>query len=542
MVIFARHWPLIATIVILYVAVTLCLILSVSQNDGHIVYALDDTYIHMAMARNFSQHGVWGITKYGFSSSSSSLLWTLLLSFLYFLWGVNEAAPITLNIVWGTLITTWLYFVMRKNNIHSLSAFSLLLLMIFVTPLPALILSGQEHTMHAFLSILFVYLSSEILSTERSSSGKHLLLFILSPLIIMARYEGLFLVLAVACLFVVNRKPLYALFLGVLGVGPVIIYGLFSIWRGWYFLPNSVLLKGNIPDLSSLTGISRSLGYTGYQQIMENPHMLMLILGALILFQIQYSRHKTIWQNSVIRYVIFIVTTCLHMQFAETGFFYRYEAYLVCLGVFVIGISLPDWWPKEFRIERGERPIAHYFPLALISCFVLIPFLLRGTVSLIRIPQATTNIYEQQYQMGLFLKEFYEGETVAANDIGAINYLADIKCLDLIGLGSLDVARAKRTGNYSTERIYRLAKARRTKIAIVYKDAFGLYGGLPPPWIEIGHWEILNNVVCGSRIVTFYAVDPAEKNTLVANLRQFSSRLPTGIIQSGLYIRTSVLR
>jgi hypothetical protein len=71
---------LIASIGILWIIVATILVLSIIRNQGHVVYALDDAYIHMAIAKNFAQHGVWGITQYGFTSSSSSLLYTLLLS------------------------------------------------------------------------------------------------------------------------------------------------------------------------------------------------------------------------------------------------------------------------------------------------------------------------------------------------------------------------------------------------------------------------------------------------------------------------------
>ena len=39
----------------------------------HMEYALDDPYIHMAVAKHFVDHGVWGMTPFEFSSSSSSL-------------------------------------------------------------------------------------------------------------------------------------------------------------------------------------------------------------------------------------------------------------------------------------------------------------------------------------------------------------------------------------------------------------------------------------------------------------------------------------
>ena len=80
-----QHWPLYASVLILSLLLWLILAISFSQNQGHLVYALDDAYIHMAMARNFAHYGVWGVTRYGFTSSSSSILWTLLLSLTYYL-------------------------------------------------------------------------------------------------------------------------------------------------------------------------------------------------------------------------------------------------------------------------------------------------------------------------------------------------------------------------------------------------------------------------------------------------------------------------
>jgi len=55
-----KHWPLIAGVGFLWLIVGTMLMVSLKKNDGHLIYALDDPYIHMAMAKNFSQHGVWG--------------------------------------------------------------------------------------------------------------------------------------------------------------------------------------------------------------------------------------------------------------------------------------------------------------------------------------------------------------------------------------------------------------------------------------------------------------------------------------------------
>lgn len=33
------------------------------KTDNHYIYPLDDTFIHLAMAKNFALHDVWGVTR-----------------------------------------------------------------------------------------------------------------------------------------------------------------------------------------------------------------------------------------------------------------------------------------------------------------------------------------------------------------------------------------------------------------------------------------------------------------------------------------------
>ena len=82
-----KHWPLYASVLVFLAIVSIVLYASISANRGYLVYAGDDAYIGMAVARNFAQFGVWGVTRYGFASLSSTLLWTLLLSLTYYLGG-----------------------------------------------------------------------------------------------------------------------------------------------------------------------------------------------------------------------------------------------------------------------------------------------------------------------------------------------------------------------------------------------------------------------------------------------------------------------
>jgi hypothetical protein len=163
---------------------------------------------------------------------------------------------------------------------------------------------------------------------------------------------------------------------------------------------------------------------------------------------------------------------------------------------------------------------------------------LRSIKSFYRIPLACRNIYEQQYQMGLFLQRFYPKSAVAVNDIGAVSFLGDVHILDLVGLANADVLQLKMEGSYTTQQIYQLSRTKDVTIAIVYEPWFRLENlqGVPSEWKKVGVWKINDNIVCGCDVVSFYAVKTSEQEHLTHNLHLFSSMLPKSVEQSGLYM------
>ena len=531
-----KHYSLIITLGVLWTTVAMLVFVSIRNNQGYFVYALDDPYIHMSIAKTFSQHAVWGVNKYHFASATSSPLWTLLISLIYFLFGANELSPFILNMGFATLLILGIYILLRKHTSNTLLTLIILLSIVFFTPLPPLMFTGQEHTMHTLITILFVYLSAKILSDERPALIRYFLLLVLGLLLALTRYESLLLILVVCFLFVLRRRFLHSMFLGGICFLPIAIYGGISIANGWYFLPNPVLLKGNLPNPSSLSSIVAFFFY-GCQLLVMNSHILSLLIGTLIIFVFHYAKHGRAWNDVTIMIAVYIAITLLHVQFARTGWFYRYEAYLMALGILIIGISLHEYLPDKLQFEINRNQMPKYTALALLVSLVILPFAQRGFESLKQTPQATTNIYEHQYQMGLFLRSFYQGEAVAANDIGAINYLADINCLDLVGLASMEVARAKKEGHYDVPQRRKLAKLKKTKIAIVDDSLADYFGGLPSEWLKVGEWRIPNNVVCADDTISFYAVDAKEADRLVKHLEAFSSVLPKDVAQTNVCIQ-----
>lgn len=527
---FKKNISLIISIAVLWITVASLLMTSIKNNQGHIGYALDDAYIHMAIAKNFALNGVWGITEYGFTSSTSSLLYTLLLSIIYSLFGVNEITPLILNIIFATLSICVIYRLLKQNNINNTYIFIVLQLITFLTPLPALIFSGMEHTLQILITILFVHLSAKMISEAKSSNRNNIILFILGILVTMARYEGMFLLLIVSSLFIINKKWKFAVGLLVSGFFPLVTYGIISLLKGWYFLPNSILIKGNTPTLSILGLIDFFTVFI--HKITETSHVFVLVYGALILFIYQFNKQKK-WSDTTTMLSIFILTSILHIMFADTGWFYRYEAYLVCLGIFVIVIGFRDSLCQNLSLSRTKNIFPKYIAILLLLLIVISPLTDRGYISLIHVPKASNNIHEQQYQMGLFLKQFYGKESVAVNDIGAVSYLSDVKTVDLIGLGNMKVAKLRMKNLFDTQKIQDLAIENDVKIAIIYDNWFT--EGMPSDWIVVGQWTIPNNSVCGGDTVTFYATDSEEERKLKQNLKIFSSSLPKDIIQTGNY-------
>ena len=131
--------------------------------------------------------------------------------------------------------------------------------------------------------------------------------------------------------------------------------------------------------------------------------------------------------------------------------------------------------------------------------------------------------------MARFLDTYYRGAAVAANDIGAIDYFSSTRCLDLVGLSDIEVAKMICRKTYDSSQIRQIAQRRGVKVAIVYERWYRNWGGIPAEWTKVGQWTIPNNVVCAFATVDIYAVDPREATVLRERLEAFRRKLPEGV-------------
>ncbi len=493
---------------------------------GRLVYPLDDPYIHMAVARHFVEDGVWGVSSRGFSSTTSSPLWTAWIALGFRLLGVREEVPLLLNVLVASALL--LLLDRRLRAYPPLSRTALLLLLLILAYLPVQALTGMEHLLHALLTVLFFYGVAEALDGGPRRRWGHVPLLLTAAFLPLVRYEGLFALLVGVGLLAAWGGRRLALLVAASGASLVSAYGWISVRHGWFFLPNTVLLKGVRPR-NLQEGILFLI--RPYLLLRSAPHLLMLLMALIALGL--WGRRKGLSRRGQALILMYVGTLGLHVQFARLGVFYRYEAYLTLTGLLLLADLLRPF--LQALAERAPTPSPSEF-LSWIGLVLLgfLPLAVQAGEAFGTYPRAVKNIYEQQLQMAAFLGECYSGSPVALNDIGAVSFYTEAEVLDLVGLANMEVARKKLRGTYDAEALASLVRRHEVEIILVYDAWFE--GQIPAEWIPLGRWQIQDNVVAGDDAVSFYVPSERWLGKALDCLRAFDARLPADVSRSGAFV------
>jgi hypothetical protein len=511
------------------------------RTAGTFLYPLDDSFIHMALARNLAVHGNWGMNPQEFASASSSVLYSLLLAGLFKLFSVHIIIPFLVNCAAAIFLLAIVQRWLRRENIVGGAQLAILLGVVFLAPIPILVICGMEHTIQCLFSFLFIFGFSRWLEGSLVRKGEKwelpwpVVLYALMTTFV--RYEGLFLV-AIACLILAwHRKMGLALKLGLISVLPVLVFGIYSISKGSYFLPNSVLLKSGGIRLS-VDGILEFLDNILVQKLTvvstdnipagtPRPGISLLATQRLlILLPLTYLIFlKYIRQRPAYGYILGILLGCTVLQlcFASTGWLYRYEAYLIFCTVVIMGVLVYKYGREVMR----ERGAGAWWMMGVALFAIGFPLVLRSAAAFSKTGTACVNIYQQQYQMGQFLHTYYNGDVTAANDIGAVSFFTDGPNIDLWGLGNFKVARARKKGYWTPGFLDSLCRKEGAETAVIYDKWFS--DSLLQRWTKVASWQIRNNVICGEDSVSFFAIDKGNVGTLKKNLQDYEGRLPAGV-------------
>lgn len=498
------------------------------ETGGMFVYPLDDTYIHLTLARTLAQHGVWGMSPAEFGSASSSPGWTLLLAATDLVFGPRLLTPIVLNLllVFGVLYVAD-YALRRFAFLRSFAArFAILALLVVLTPLPSLALIGMEHVAQTFSIVLTAVFAAEVLAITPSTSVPRrasLLLLFGAALAGVIRYEAVFLILPIFLLALLRRRLRLALLVALAAAFGPVLFGLYSHHLSGFWLPFSVLEKVGFQEptptsvvLAKLIGRSKGV-----------PVLLPML--ALLLMRLW---RRSFWEPVTLLLFLSSVVAGLHLLLAPIGWLMRYESYFVFLSLLSIAAGIASFWPETWSRSRWTampRSQQARLVLAIVGMLVIVRsigmvryFRNRGHAGYVISVAAGVDRFHQHVQMAEFVHRYYDHGTIVLNDIGAVGYYTDAFLLDLAGLGSAEpLLYAKRDHTFGPEQMAEWARNKNASIAILQPEWQVTASRTPPSWTLVEEWHLPRNVVAHQLLIAFYAVTPEQIPKLCADLAAF---------------------
>jgi len=472
---------------VLLLALAVPLLLSIRANGGHFLYTLDDPYIHLALSENIAR-GHYGINQNECTAPSSSILWPFLLAPLSNL-PFSNIVPLFLNTIFALLT------VVLIQRFYRTSSLLFTVVSIFTFNLVGLVLTGMEHSLQLFLVTAIAF--GTVSFTEKKTVAPWFAsALVLAPLV---RYECLAVSLPVLFFLFCSgeRKNSVLLFLliAILLGG----FSLFLVHLGLNPLPASVNAKSMVVSGSgSPASIFGNLlvsvkSFRGIAQLCTLFPLLALLLSS------GRAKEEKLLAGAV------AVSVVMHLFAGRSGWFHRYGVYIWAFSI-LMTFHLYSASMRRFRV------------LPALALLILSADYLSGYC---RIASASSNIYQQQYQMRMFVHEWLK-EPVAVNDLGLVSMGYDEYVLDLWGLavpGALE-------GAQNSFWVDSAAIANGVNTAIVYRDEIR---GIQH-WTQVARMEISPPlVVCAAGGVDFLAAPWASPDSLRNLIEGFSLTLPAGI-------------
>jgi hypothetical protein len=518
-----------------YLVITAGIVLGgIIRAHGHLVYVIDDPAIHLSVAKNLVDHGTWGVVPGQFQSASSSPLWTILLgAWLKIMPGPDALAPLALNVaaaIGAIAVVAGNQRVLLPRWRRPLDALAVVVLVNVILFLPGLAMTGMEHSLHIALVLGAVVLFHRRL-TGQAQVGPSWLPYLLVVLATLTRFETAFVAAGIALALLVAplarrgldvapgrdgwvtraREPVLV---GLASVVPLIAFGAFNEVMGQGWLPNSVMAKA-----ATTSGVGGSL-FEGALSRFGTDALVAALAGVALVGLILAGRRWLPWSFPAI---VVVVTIGLHMLFARVGWYERYQAYLIALGVYAVLCLLAE------RLPAVELPPARSFVVAaLVGVMLLFTGSKPGAV--FKSPVAVGETYDQRYQAARFFAEYYDGQPIATGELGYISLFHHGPITDVFGLGDYEVLQEWQRADGLPKAPYwdRLADERGFQVVAVYP--LTLFRSLPDDWIAVGTWDLDRWITTApSSQFQWYATSPEAVEPLRQHLIDFEDQLPAGV-------------
>ena len=220
--------PPLAAAVLFLLATSLMLSRARELTGGQFSYAVDDAYIHMAVAKTLVLHHVYGVTPYEVTTSASSILWPWLLAACFSLFGIHETIPLALNMIFAIAIL----FIANRAMIDfggpaatPVMRLIALVVLAIAAPMPVMVVIGMEHLLHGACVLGLAVLAVRVLSGRAYGPAILVALTMLASLSTGVRYEGVSAVLAVVLLLALKRRWAAAVVVALGAATPILVQG-----------------------------------------------------------------------------------------------------------------------------------------------------------------------------------------------------------------------------------------------------------------------------------------------------------------------------
>ena len=490
---------------------------------GEYIFPIDDTYIHLAMAKNLVLHGVWGVEPGTMAFCSSSPLWTLLLSAFSAVFGIGELLPWLLSLGFNILSVAVVVVLLSRMGASAWLCLFGSLVVALAGPFVPTTALGMEHAMHSFFVLAAIAAAERLLGSRKRDM---VIACIMAAAATATRYESLFLLLPLGLgiagieayeLWRGHRRPfpLRSIVLLACSVSPVILYGVWALVNGGHFLPNSLLLKGHFMSVGDLF---RTMGelFGSVRPGCGFLYLLGLTLGVVAFMTGTITPFY--WRVTAVSCIVAIGGQLL---FADVGQLCRYEAYLTTAGAFVVVVCVASGGLSRVLSARYGS----------IAIFILTGwvFLSRAGRSFGEAVHSSSDIFNQQVQMTRMMAALPEKDRgcVALNDLGYMALCGEFPIFDMWGLGSQDMTELllKHRGVCKREDYVRLFPKHEVKYVVAFEKWYPL-GLMPDGTIDVATLTLKDNFACGADTVVFRATTPDAADRLQRHLETYVDKMP----------------
>jgi len=463
--------------------------------------ALDDSWIHIQFARTIFEGVPWEYSPGYPSAGSTSPLWSLILSSIFFFTSDQ------FGVVWGTYIISTIFYIgctyisgILVTNYLEHPAWGILTMSAFVI-IPRntwLMLSGMETPLFVFILLLAIWL------LDKHEMKYDLVLGAVAGLAYLSRPEGILIALCIPIRFLIIavRRDVNGMRFGLFilsGIFAVIVAApwiLYCLSTTGYPLPDTFYAKVHEP-----TGVEIQAWDIHWTFLVNNmPFIPVAVFLGLIL----------VIKGKPFSWILPVALTVLYRIFTPYSALINNQRYLVpVVDLFlIVAIASGALFVKlimktilEVKLERDVN-IAGILVLSFVVITPMIPhYIFQATF----FGKAVGNINDMQVHIGYWLDENTPPDAVfATHDAGALRFFSGRSMIDLAGLVSPDIIHGNMTYREQVQYLYDNG----CNYFVFFDDIFYWWAQFFPygAYSNIYTVTLPDNVICGRDTMSVFEI------------------------------------